>query len=723
MLFNHLRSLDGKRANKTRRFVAEPLERRTLLSSGSIDLTALSPLSRGRRSTVYVDTIWAGSSQGASVSDPNAWFGGGRFSFGVNAFATVQDGVNHVPFGGIVDVAAGTYSENVILSQPLTLNGAQMGVSGTDPSRGGSGETSISAGSGIGLTISTTGVIIDGIQVTGDIGVNSGAALTIRDDVVSTTDVAISIGGSAAGNVIVQDDSVTSSGGGAISYQPSSAAIFPGKAASFTVVDSSVSGGPGTDAGGTGITIGNGTTDIRLSTLTLARDAVTTSGGPDVFVFGANVSVDSLAVNNNVLAVTNGYGGNIDVQAAADLVIGDRSSIRGNFDTGANGDAAILLSSVGGSVAIGGGSAIDGNAITAGFDASGAPEPAGGDGIDITAPTITLGRAGAASVSISGNNISSSLGGIGLGARELILNSALNIGTNGNGNVISALGRGALFSGGTGGAVGKPINVIGNRIVFGLSSGLSLGGNWSAPVNITGNTISGGAGVDGIAMAPFSGGWSGPITISGNNINAGTGVSLDGTDGPVGFTGPITIASNNITGASNIGIDLSGIVSNASILGNDIRNHAAQGILIEAGIYGGSGISIQNNFIENNGIGVLIQSGASGPISINDNSIGQDVSYGYPGNTVAGLDNESAVLVDARFNWWGDASGPGGIGPGSGDKVLGSNVNFTPWLTNGVDADAPNRGDGFQPSRRRRGPTDHRWRDLTDRNLQAPRVL
>jgi len=37
-------------------------------------------------------------------------------------------------------------------------------------------------------------------------------------------------------------------------------------------------------------------------------------------------------------------------------------------------------------------------------------------------------------------------------------------------------------------------------------------------------------------------------------------------------------------------------------------------------------------------------------------------------------------LVEARNNWWGDASGPGGIGPGSGDEISGT-IAFDPWLT------------------------------------------
>ena len=48
-------------------------------------------------------------------------------------------------------------------------------------------------------------------------------------------------------------------------------------------------------------------------------------------------------------------------------------------------------------------------------------------------------------------------------------------------------------------------------------------------------------------------------------------------------------------------------------------------------------------------------------------------------NGGAGVRNENATQIDARNVWWGDASGPSGIGPGSGDALVG-NALFEPWL-------------------------------------------
>jgi hypothetical protein len=47
------------------------------------------------------------------------------------------------------------------------------------------------------------------------------------------------------------------------------------------------------------------------------------------------------------------------------------------------------------------------------------------------------------------------------------------------------------------------------------------------------------------------------------------------------------------------------------------------------------------------------------------------------------LTGDSIYIVDAEYNWWGDASGPGGFGPGMGDEVS-EYVDYEPWLTDSV---------------------------------------
>ena len=55
------------------------------------------------------------------------------------------------------------------------------------------------------------------------------------------------------------------------------------------------------------------------------------------------------------------------------------------------------------------------------------------------------------------------------------------------------------------------------------------------------------------------------------------------------------------------------------------------------------------------------------------------------GNATAGLNNANAIAVTAESNWWGDAKGPGPVGPG--DVLLGDRRRWDadngdlPWKT------------------------------------------
>jgi len=81
---------------------------------------------------------------------------------------------------------------------------------------------------------------------------------------------------------------------------------------------------------------------------------------------------------------------------------------------------------------------------------------------------------------------------------------------------------------------------------------------------------------------------------------------------------------------------------------------------------------IQHNTITANNLGILV-SNASTFEDIKHNRI--------EGNTVGGLNNtDPADAVTCHLNWWGHASGPSGIGPGTGQSITGKAV-FEPWLS------------------------------------------
>jgi len=94
----------------------------------------------------------------------------------------------------------------------------------------------------------------------------------------------------------------------------------------------------------------------------------------------------------------------------------------------------------------------------------------------------------------------------------------------------------------------------------------------------------------------------------------------------------------------------------------------------------GGGIECWNNssptidscvIASNTGDGISCDS-ASNPV-INWNNIFDNTGYG-----IRNLD--ATVIVNAENNWWGDASGPGGIGVGLGDEVS-LYVDYEPWET------------------------------------------
>ena len=45
-----------------------------------------------------------------------------------------------------------------------------------------------------------------------------------------------------------------------------------------------------------------------------------------------------------------------------------------------------------------------------------------------------------------------------------------------------------------------------------------------------------------------------------------------------------------------------------------------------------------------------------------------------------GMENQTATIVDAEFNWWGDRKGPSGEGPGKNGDPVSTNVEYSPWL-------------------------------------------
>ncbi len=253
-----------------------------------------------------------------------------------------------------------------------------------------------------------------------------------------------------------------------------------------------------------------------------------------------------------------------------------------------------------------------------------------------------------------------------------------------------------------GGAAGEGFTILSNTggAVIGFNIQLT---NAPSGVTISHNTID----TTGDATMGISIGAAGAtgLTITGNNFIAEAG------DGSI--WGPevvnIDVSDNTFTGpggmVSGYAIQFSGVTATSpSIIdGNTITGYGF-GILISNG-EGTSNLQITNNSVSESKKGIsfyeYVQQGhTAGNMTgvtvacntMKKNTVGLYISAGahvkadtfvieynnFVGNTLYGLQNNNALVVTAEYNWWGDASGPSGVGSGSGDAVT-TNVDYEPW--------------------------------------------
>ncbi len=168
----------------------------------------------------------------------------------------------------------------------------------------------------------------------------------------------------------------------------------------------------------------------------------------------------------------------------------------------------------------------------------------------------------------------------------------------------------------------------------------------------------------------------------------------------------VSVVANTVTGATHYAVGLFGDDSlpneqgnsSVSILQNTLDNNGV-GVEVEDGgdstspAFTSGTLNIANNFLDGNSTGVLFtaQSLSAGvtTVNVNDNHI--------QGNTTAGLENDSPVTVNADDDYWGSPTGPNNAAnPGGiGDVLIDPTVTFSPWLTDGTDIQPA--VPGFQP--------------------------
>jgi hypothetical protein len=182
------------------------------------------------------------------------------------------------------------------------------------------------------------------------------------------------------------------------------------------------------------------------------------------------------------------------------------------------------------------------------------------------------------------------------------------------------------------------------------------------------------------------------VTIDGNTFtnNSNAAVSLVPSTGGAHANDHITI-SNNVMIGNGEGLNLS-YVTNSMVYRNTITGSTHSQIDLRGGV---NGLIVQENFITNGSTnGILLENTAGSPnqnVTIYDNSIA--------GNSTAGLmiaANGYAGMLDARYNWWGNGTGPSiASNPyGTGDRINDplNQVNYSPWLATGVDTQSSTPG-------------------------------
>src|SRR5262249_37746923 len=127
-------------------------------------------------------------------------------------FATIQAGVNAVDAGGTVNVAAGTYKENVLVNKSVSLLGPNAAVAGASMSRNAEAvihaDASLTAVTNAVVQVTASNVNIKGFTLTGDDPLVVGAPLTSGADANALYAVQAPLGAMVSG-LTVQNNILT----------------------------------------------------------------------------------------------------------------------------------------------------------------------------------------------------------------------------------------------------------------------------------------------------------------------------------------------------------------------------------------------------------------------------------------------------------------------------------------------------------------------------------
>lgn len=203
--------------------------------------------------------------------------------------------------------------------------------------------------------------------------------------------------------------------------------------------------------------------------------------------------------------------------------------------------------------------------------------------------------------------------------------------------------------------------------------------DWQDPETVDAVTISGctanGNGLSGGGEGIHVRHVGGPVVVvrSSASGNASSGIRVQDAFAAVLVRDNLT--SVNLEGGIEINVD-----GQLIVVDNDVNGNSLGGLTIAAATAEVASLNIRRNaFTANTGTGIAL-SDLSGTGSMN--ALCNDID----GNDF-GMYLGSPVTVDARKVWWGDATGPGGSGPGFGDAIFaepGGTIDYSLWQPDSV---------------------------------------
>ena len=547
--------------------------------------------------TVYAlpSTVWVDDDYTSGSAGGHTWL--------VDAFTNIQAGVGAVDVSGTVDVAAGTYHEQVIISKALNLLGesaANTVIDGTGVSATDGGLVRIA--DLLSSAVTVEGFTIRNAQPASGVHV---AVMMQRCDAGSSVSV--------TNNILIGSGYSTSDVDfGLYSYRNGAGLVFNHNVVTNTGDDPVI------------LEVHTGPAEIGYNTITVDSGWYL----PAIFSMSySTTSVDPIATNQNDVTGKQYYHHNsIDANTGSGIVLASAYGYSGyNEATGGKYmDAEI----------------VDNAVINVGDNEKGIQIEVDGDNGGFVSPII---------------------------ARNTI--SAMNTG--------SGASRGIHLLGDMTGAQ------LTDNVVTGLYRGICQSGTFGLPIyptatELSGNTISGGTYCVDVVGGTFiiTGDFivDGGLNLWGNAhvvvSNAAKNVLIEARNGAT-----FQVAGAAIEKAAGTSNFLFRIQSGCSftMTNSTLTGCGVSGTGTDAGLHiDTTNATLRGVTLEGNYIGLVFGAGAAG-VAINESSIFSNQAYG--------VYNNGTVTNNARYNWWGDSTGPyhptlNALGQGN---PVSDYVDFGPW--------------------------------------------